>query len=95
MLPEELRDLPTGSQVIGQIEITKRISGVVEAMKDGPRFIRWADGYVTFPFGWVPAYDEYIAAHTEVQPSRYTRFHLGTATRERTVSVEEEQAISV
>ncbi len=95
MLPEELRDLPTGSHVIGEIEITKRVLGVVEAMKDGPRFIRWADGYVSFPFGWVPAYDEYIAAHTEIQPSRYTRFHLGTDRRERTVSLEKEQAISV
>lgn len=94
MLAEELRDLPAGAHVIGRVEVTKRVPGVVEAMKDGPRFIRWADGYVSFPFGWVPAYDEYIAAHTEIEPSRYTRFHLETNTREPKVSVEEEQAIS-
>ena len=98
MLIEELRALPSGAHVIGKIEFTKEIPGVVESMKGGPRFIRWADGYVSFPFGWVQDYDEYIAARTEIQPSRYSRFHLDTnivrLDCESTPSVEEEQAIS-
>lgn len=98
MLVEELSSLPAGAHVIGRIEVTKRVPGVVETMKDGPRFIRWADGCVSFPFGWVPAYDEYIAAHTEIEPSRYSRFHfwtdIGHDACDPTVRVEEEQAIS-
>lgn len=76
MLVEELLELPVGSQVVGELQITKTVPGVVEAMRHGPHFIRWADGYVTFPFGWVRDYDEYTAARTEIQPSRYMRIHL-------------------
>ena len=98
MLVEELRALPAGAHVIGTIEITKRVPGVVESIKDGPRFIRWADGYVSFPFGWVRDYDEYVAARTEIEPSRYSRLHfenqLGEDKCEPTVSLKEEQAIS-
>ena len=98
MLVEELRALPNGAHVIGKIEFTREIPGVVESMKGGPHFIRWADGYVSFPFGWVQEYDEYIAARTEIEPSRYSRIHLetnGVAVKcESTPSVEEEQAIS-
>jgi hypothetical protein len=79
---DELLELPVGAQVLGQLQITKQVSGVVEAMKDGPRFIRWADGYVTFLFGWIRDYDEYVAARTEVQQSRCLRIHLEPETKE-------------
>jgi hypothetical protein len=73
---EELLKLPVGSRVVGELQITRTVPGVVELMKDGPHFIRWADGHVTFPFGWIRDYDEYIAARTEIQPSRCTRIRL-------------------
>jgi hypothetical protein len=77
MLVEELLELPVGTQVVGELQITKTVPGVVESMKHGPHFIRWADGFVTFPFGWIRDCDEYIATRTEVQPSRCARIHLG------------------
>ena len=59
---------------------------------DGPM------AYVTFPFGWVRDYDEYIAARIEIQPSRCTRIHLGSDNEseavESTVNRDPEQAIS-
>lgn len=76
MLVEKLVALPVGTKVVGQLPATKNVQGVVESMKDGPKFIRWSDGYVTFPFGWVPDFDEYVAARTEIQPSRYMRFQF-------------------
>jgi len=78
MLVEDLRALPVGTQVVGELKVTKTIPGVVESMQYGPHFIRWADGYVTFPFGWVQDYDEYVAARTEIQPSRCTHIHFET-----------------
>ena len=78
MLIEELLDLPVGTLVVGELPIAKSVPGVVESMQAGPHFIRWADGYVTFPFGWIRDYDEYTAARTEIQPSRCTRIHLGS-----------------
>ena len=78
MFVGELLALPVGTKVSGELEITKTVPGVVESMKHRPHFIRWADGYVTFPFGWIRDYDEYIAARTEIQPSRCTRIHLGS-----------------
>lgn len=99
MLVEELLALPVGTQVAGELQNTKIVPGVVETMKDGPHFIRWADGYVTFPFGWVQDYDEYVATRTEIQPSRCTRIHLGfdgeNETHESTMNWEPEQAISI
>ncbi len=98
MLIEELLALPVGTPVMGELQITRTVPGVVESMKDGPRFIRWTDGYVTFPFGWIRDYDEYVAARTEVQPSRCTRIHLGydgeNEADESTMNRELEQAIS-
>lgn len=74
---DELLGLSVGTRVLGNVQITKRaIPGIVQCMKDGPRFIRWADGHVTFPFGWVRDYDEYVAARTEIQPSRCSPIHL-------------------
>jgi len=73
---DELRGLPIGTQVLGNVQIGKRITGIVECMKDGPRFIRWVDGHVTFPFGWVREYDEYVAARTEIQPIRCSPVHF-------------------
>lgn len=70
---EHLLALPVGTHVMGEIDVTTTIPGVVESRKDGSHFIRWADGFVTFPFGRVRGYDEYIAAHT--QPT-LTRFEL-------------------
>jgi hypothetical protein len=78
MLTEELLELPVGSLVVGELPSKRTVPGVVKSMHDGPHFIRWADGYVTFPFGWIRDYDEYIAAHTEIQPSRCTRIRLGS-----------------
>ncbi len=78
MLIEELLALPIGTPVMGELPIAKTVPGVVESMKNGLHFIRWADGYVTFPFGWIRDYDEYTAARTEIQPSRCTRIHLGS-----------------
>ena len=97
MLTEELLALPVGTRVVGELPITRAVSGVVESMKDGPHFIRWADGYVTFPFGWIRDYDEYTAARTEIQPSRCTRIRLGSDDEETvgsTVNWDPEQAIS-
>jgi hypothetical protein len=95
MLVEDLRELPVGTQVVGDLKVTRAIPGVVESMKCGPHFIRWADGYVTFPFGWVQDYDEYVAARTEVQPS--TRIHLEpdreNEMSESTPNPETEQAV--
>ncbi len=98
MLIEELLDLPVGTLVVGELPITKTVPGVVESMKNGPHFIRWADGFVTFPFGWIRDYDEYIAARTEIQPSRCARIHLGSGSEneadESTMNREPEQAIT-
>jgi hypothetical protein len=98
MLVEELLELPVGSQVVGELQITRTVPGVVESMKDGPHFIRWADGYVTFPFGWIRDCDEYIAARTETQPSRCTHIRLGpdgeNETDESKVNWDHAQAIS-
>jgi hypothetical protein len=77
MLFRELLELPVGYQVLEELKITKTVPGVVESLKHGPHFIRWADGFVTFPFGWIQDCDEYIATRTEAQPSRCTRIHLG------------------
>ena len=97
MLVEDLRELPVGTQVVGELKVTRAIPGVVESMKCGPHFIRWADGYVTFPFGWVQDYDEYVAARTEVQPSRCARIHLEpdreNEMSESTPNPETEQAV--
>lgn len=97
MFVEDLRALPVGTQVVGELRVTKTIPGVVESMKCGPHFIRWADGYVTFPFGWIQDYDEYVAARTEVQPSRCMRIHLEpdreNETFESTLNQESEQAV--
>ena len=87
MLVEELLALPVGTHVMGGLQTKTTLPGVVKSMKDGPNFIRWSDGYVTFPFGWVRDYDEYIAVRTEIQPSRCTRIHYGeNETHESTVS---------
>jgi hypothetical protein len=98
MLIEELLELPVGTQVLGALQITKNVPGTVESMKHGPHFIRWADGYVTFPFGWIRDYDEYVAARTEIQPSRCTRIHLGSDGKNETVGLtvnwDQAQAIS-
>lgn len=84
MRVKELLEHPVGTQVVGELQITKTVRGAVESMKHGPHFIRWADGYVTFPFGWIPDYDEYTAARTEIQPSRCMRIHLGSDAEDET-----------
>jgi len=96
MLVEDLRALPVGTPVVGELKVTKTIPGVVECMQYGPHFIRWADGYVTFPFGWIQDYDEYVAARTEIQPSRCAHIHFETdqenETGESTLNRKAEQA---
>src|SRR5579863_9551595 len=98
MQVEELRELPVGTRVTGELQISSELPGVVESLKHGPHFIRWADGYVTFPFGWVQEYDEYVAARTEIQPARCSRIHFEVDPEpkglEPHMSLEPEQAIS-
>lgn len=78
MLLEHLLALPIGTQVLGDIDVTTTIPGVVESLKDGSHFVRWIDGYVTIPFGRIRDYDEYIAANTQLQPTQYERFDFET-----------------
>lgn len=67
---KDLLELPVGAHVFGEINAVTAVPGVVESFKDGSRFIRWADGYVTIPFGRVRDYDEFIAAHTQLASPR-------------------------
>ena len=70
MLVEDLLSLPIGTHVFGDIELPSTVRGTVTSSKDGSHFIRWDDGYSTIPLGKVREYDEYIAAHTELQSKR-------------------------
>jgi hypothetical protein len=72
MLLEDLLALPVGTRVFGEIEVPTMVPGVVASIDGGSRLIRWEDGYSTIPLGKVREYDEYIAAHTELQSTRYT-----------------------
>jgi hypothetical protein len=74
MLLEELLSLPIGTHVFGEVELPTTLLGVVASRTDGSHFIRWEDGYSSIPLGKVREYDEYIAAHTERQPTR--RLHV-------------------
>lgn len=74
MLVEDLLALPVGTRVLGRIEAPAKLCGVIGRFGDGSRFIRWDDGYATIPLGRVREYDEYIAAHTDVD--RATRVFL-------------------
>jgi hypothetical protein len=69
MLLEELLSLPVGTRVLGEIERPVTIAGVVASLGDGTHLIRWEDGYCSTPLGNVRKYDEYIAAHTQLQAS--------------------------
>ena len=67
MLLEDLLALPVGTTVIGEVQKPSTVPGVVASHTDGSHFIRWEDGYSSVPLGMVRDYDEYIAAHTELQ----------------------------
>lgn len=71
MLLEDLLALPVGTRVLGQIERTTTIPGSVALLGDGSHYIRWEDGYSTIRLGMVRQFDEYIAAHTQLNPARY------------------------
>ncbi len=73
MLLEDLLSLPVGTRVFGEIQVPTTVLGVVASLGDGSHLIRWNDGYSTIPLGRVREYDEYIAAHTEVRPTRCLR----------------------
>ena len=73
MLLEDLLSLPVGTRVFGEIEVSTTVLGVVASFVDGSHLIRWDDGHSTVPLGKVREYDEYIAAHTELQPTRCLR----------------------
>ena len=73
VLLEDLLSLPVGTRVYGEIELPAALPGVVALRQNGSHFIRWDDGYSTIPLGNVREYDEYIAAHTELQPTRLLR----------------------
>jgi hypothetical protein len=49
------------------------VPGVIASSEGGARWIRWDDGYSTIPLGNVQEYDEYIAAHTDLQSTRVVR----------------------
>lgn len=68
MLLEDLLSLPVGTRVFGEIELPTTVPGFVASRDDGSHFIRWDDGYSSIPLGMSRDYDEYIAAHTELQP---------------------------
>lgn len=70
MLLEQLLGLPTGTRVVGEIGLETNLSGVIDSLKDGCRFIRWEDGWVTAPLGRMQDVDEFIAAHTRLAPAR-------------------------
>ena len=72
MLLEDLLALPVGTRVLGEIEVPTMVPGVIASIDGRSRLIRWEDGYSTIPLGRVREYDEYIAAHTELQSTRYT-----------------------
>ena len=80
MSVEDLKALAVGTHVFGNIEIGTRLAGVVESMRNGSHYIRWDDGFASFPFGSVRAYDEYIAAHTELQTAQCGLSHSETGT---------------
>jgi hypothetical protein len=69
MLLEDLLSLPIGTRVFGEIELPANVPGTVVSLKDGSHFIRWDDGFSSTPLGRVREHDEYIAAHTELQPN--------------------------
>ena|SRR5271165_309166 len=73
MLLEDLLALSVGTRVFGEIEVPTRVPGVIASFGDGSHFIRWDDGYATIPLGKVREYDEYIAAHIELRPTRCLR----------------------
>ena len=83
MLVEDLQALPIGTQVLGDVHVSTKVPGVVASMKNGSHYIRWDDGFVSFPFGSVRDYDEYIAAHTELQPVRYGLSHVERSDHKR------------
>jgi hypothetical protein len=80
MLVEDLLALPIGTDVFGDVGISTKIPGVVASMENGRHYICWDDGFASFPFGSVRAYDEYIAAHIELQPVRcgLSQFEAGS-----------------
>jgi len=77
---EELLSLPVGTRVFGEIEVPATVPGVVASLDDGSHFIRWDDGFSSTPLGNVREYDEYIAAHTELQPTRCLRVERAAKT---------------
>jgi hypothetical protein len=78
MLLEDLLSLPVGTRVFGEIEVITTVPGVVSSLGDGSRFIRWEDGYSTVPFGRTRDCDEYIAAHTQLNPAQYEHLRRET-----------------
>jgi hypothetical protein len=75
MLLEDLLSLPVGTRVFGEIDLPTTLPGVVASLANGSHCIRWDDGYSSIPLGNVRDYDEYIAAHTELQPTRCLRLN--------------------
>ena len=83
MLLEDLLVLPIGTRVCGEIEVSTVVPGVIASTVGGAHLIRWDDGYSTIPLGKVREYDEYIAAHTELQSPRYRHRPLTELHNER------------
>ena len=74
MLLEDLLSLPVGTQLFGEIQVPRTVPGVVASLENGSHFIRWDDGCSSIPLGNVREYDEYIAAHTELELTHCLRF---------------------
>lgn len=69
MLVEDLLSLPIGARVVGEVQASVKMPGVVASQNDGAHFIRWDDGYSTMPLGRARNCDEYLAARVELQPT--------------------------
>lgn len=82
MLLEDLLALPVGARVLGKIEVPAMVSGVVVSIGNQFRLIRWDDGHSTIPFGNNLRADEYIAAHTELEPARQQKMPIGETNTE-------------
>ena len=81
MLLEDLLALPVGTRVFGEIAVPTMVPGVIASSEGGARWIRWDDGYSTIPLGKVQEYDEYIAAHTDLQSDRVSSAKQNSITK--------------
>jgi hypothetical protein len=93
MLVEDLLRLPVGTRVFGDAEVViTSVSGVIESLDDGARYIRWADGHLTVPLGRVRDADQCVAEHTHLAPPQSYRVICGRASEEASRDEERNKA---